>query len=501
MIVLFVSAQLMVMIMDISPTRSTGDAADADRATGGRINHLAAVPGNNQVFYAASEWGGLFKTADQGRTWSRLDGHIPVATWDVKVHPHDVNVVFATSFYDGRVNSLSGISVSRDAGVTWTRPATAIPPAGFCTAAVRRNEPSAFGIAIDNVSGSVYIGTNCGLAASTDRGTTWTYVDPTPVDLADDIWSVIVHHGGIIDLCGDDGHRRSTDGGVTWTGATATGTALPGGRCSLAVSPDESYVLFAVAGLTIYESDDGGGDWATTFANPSAQGRIPFVTTNQRGGNAFDLWFGDTRLHRANCTTTIPPVAGPRCPPSNTWAGPFTRTAGAHDDTGDLVFDSQSITNACPVLLSSDGGVYFNTLAASPACHTPAWEQPNVTPRALWLFALAGVNQAGDVNEDLYMGAQDNGTFGARDGGAASPTWVNPDCCDAFDMSPDTTRVVFTVCCNAITGAAALWIRNPGLGGARTAVNTNPPGNILGFADIDSIGLFGAGSYVVVTTA
>lgn len=34
-----------------------------------------------------------------------------------------------------------------------------------------------------------------------------------------------------------------------------------GGRCSIAVSPDESYVIFVVSGTSIFESDDGG----TTF--------------------------------------------------------------------------------------------------------------------------------------------------------------------------------------------------------------------------------------------
>ena len=80
----------------------------------------------------------------------------------------------------------------------------------------RRDEPSAFGISIDpDNPNNVLIGTNCGLAISDDRGQTWRFVDPTPSDGADDVWDVVVHHGGIIDLIGDDGHRRSSDGGVS----------------------------------------------------------------------------------------------------------------------------------------------------------------------------------------------------------------------------------------------------------------------------------------------
>ena len=480
---------------DISPDQSTGDASDPDAASGGRVNGLGRSS-NGTDFYAASEWGGLFKSIDTGLTWQRLDNHLPVATWDIEVSPIDDNRVYATSFYDGRVDSLAGINVSVDGGNTWTHPGSATPPDGFCSDA-RRDEPSAFGISVDpDDSANVYIGTNCGLAVSNDQGGTWTYIDPTPGDLADDIWDVVVHDGGIIDLCGDDGHQRSVDGGTTWT--TAAGFGLPSGRCSIAVSPDESYVLFVVAGNTPRESDDGGATW-TNMVNPSFQGRIPFVATNQRTGTGFDLWFGDIRLHRASCTT--PGIPGPggatRCP-SNTWAGPFTRSVGGHDDTGDISFNPLAPVDACPVMYSSDGGIYYNTLSASPACHSPAWEQPNVTPHALWLFAMAGADQPGSEAEDLYFGNQDTGTFASTTAGAEDPAVTNPRCCDGFDVVAESNRVLYTRCC--FGGATRLFLRNPGmLGGGQ--VNNYPPGALRAFRNIESIALFGPGQYVVATSA
>lgn len=117
-----------VLIQDINPDKSI----NLSIGSAGRVNGLASVPGNNNIFYAASEWGGLFKTADQGRTWFRLDGYLPVVTWDVEVDPSNPNRVYATSFYDGRVNSLAGINVSTDGGTTWSHPVTATPPANFC---------------------------------------------------------------------------------------------------------------------------------------------------------------------------------------------------------------------------------------------------------------------------------------------------------------------------------------------------------------------------------
>lgn len=484
---------------NISPTSSSLDPSDADGASGGRVNGLAAVAGNNTIYYAASEWGGLFKSVDSGSTWAHLPTHVPTATWDVEVDPSNANRVYATSFYDGRVVSRAGINVSLDAGATWNKPATAVPPVGFCQHASRRDEPSAFGIAVNPAnSANVFVGTNCGLARTTDSGATWDYVNPTGAGNARNVWDVVVHHGGTIDICGDDGHYRSTDGGNNWT--TAASSPLPGGRCSIAASPDEAHVLFAVVGTTIYESDDGGQTWPVTYANPSAQGRIPFLETNQRTGNTYDLWFGDVRLWRATCTTPAVPAAGgaARCNAANAWAGPFTRSAGAHDDSGAIVFDTQMADNRCPRIFSSDGGVFRNTTTVSPACHTPTWDQPTVTPTALWNFAMSGVSAAGAASEYIYHGNQDNGSFGTTNAGASPPTWTNERCCDGFAATGETTRALTTICCYSPAPATRLFRSGAGLSAPSTEV-TAPPGGLKSFQQLPSIVNFGVDSYIVLT--
>jgi photosystem II stability/assembly factor-like uncharacterized protein len=492
-------AQLTVTIKDINPNQSNN--SDPDGASGGRVNHVRVDPSNASRMFAASEFGGLFRSTDGGLTWAHLAGHVPTVTWDVRVDPTNSNKVYATSFYDGRVNSQSGINVSTDGGNTWTHPASATPPAGLCTTATRRSEPAAFGIAIDPATPShAFIGTNCGLAISLDAGVTWNYVDPTPATKANDIGDVVVHHGGIIDLCGDDGHLRSTDGGTTWT--TATSQPLQTGRCSIAVSPDESYVLFAVVGTSIFESDDGGQNWPVSYANPAPQGRVPFVAINKRSAANYDLWFGDVRLFRGTCTTPSPAAPGgaQRCNASTAWAGPFTRTVGAHDDSGSIAFAPGVTSNACPIFFSSDGGVFRNTLTTSPGCHTPAWTQPNVTPHALWNYTFAGVHRAGATAEDVYMGNQDDGPFGTTSGGAASVTWTNPQCCDAFDANGESTRGLSTVCCFG-GRATRLFLSGAGLAGAPAEINTYPAGNMRAFEQLEAIVNIGTNVYAAATTS
>ena len=76
-----------VSFTDINPNQSTLHPTDPDGASGGRVNGLASVERDPNTFYAATEWGGIYKSADRGRTWARLDGHLPVVTWDVEVLP------------------------------------------------------------------------------------------------------------------------------------------------------------------------------------------------------------------------------------------------------------------------------------------------------------------------------------------------------------------------------------------------------------------------------
>jgi photosystem II stability/assembly factor-like uncharacterized protein len=509
-----------VAITDINPNQSTLDPMDPDGASGGRVNGVASVPGDPNTYYAASEWGGLYKTVDflnAGGRWFRLESHLPMVTWDVEVNPADTKRVYATSFFDGRVDSLAGINVSTDAGTTWVKPATATPPAtGFCSNA-RRSQPSAFGISVDlDAPNNVYVGTNCGLAISNDSGTSWKFVDPTPNDPASNIWDVVVHHGGVIDVCGDDGHARSSDGGITWT----PGNLLPSGRCSIAASPHEKDVLFAAVGTNAYETDDAGGTW-TNLGTPDSrrQGRIPFVETNPRNSTQFDLWYGDVRLFRGACTSGAAAGGGLRCPmgtvgaipvpPPPTpagWAGPFTRSVGGHDDVAAILFDPTAKIDACPVLFSSDGGVYFNTSRSSPSCHTPAWEHPRVTPHAMWFWGFSGVNKPGLDNFDLYAGAQDVGSFATTNAGAASPSWVNRDCCDSFDHSASDNQILYTFCCSSGpppgVRATTLRRRGPGMAGGGAIPSTSYPtdGLLPGFKFPDTIDRFGATAYVVLTT-
>jgi uncharacterized repeat protein (TIGR01451 family) len=440
---------------------------------GGRVNGLSGVPGDPSTYFAASEVGGLFKIrilADGSQRWRHLDGHIPTLTWDVAAAPGGQRV-FATSFYEGRVDLTAALQVSTDGGTTWTGNLSAAPPT--CPAA-RANQPSGFGIAVRPGSAEVLAGTNCGLARTTDGGDHWTRFDPTPGDPAGRVWDIVALPGGRTYACGDDGLLVSPSGAAgTWTALAKPSST--GGFCSLAVSPEEAYVVFAMFGNPYLFGDlitAGGGklfqgvvafDPVTGAAtgvtwlelpNPDAsigdpKSRLPFVVTNDRS-SGYDVWAGIGNLVRGTCSTPATPPA-PTTARCTVWSDTFTDASdqqsivhNAHGDSGTIVFDSSASVDACPTLYSSDGGAYRNTLTTSPECHDPIFEGKNAGLHAFMLWGMAGVHRPGVGPEDLYIALQDNGLYSTADAGTDAPTWTHGVGADAYDVVADTNTVVAT---------------------------------------------------------
>ena len=153
---------------------------------GGRTEAFVVNPVNANIVFAATEFGGLWKSTDHGNSWSHLDA-VPLTNMqDVKFSSSDANLVIATGGYDGSIdNRGGGIWRSTDGGTTWAK----APFTNFCV-------PLSSNGALKIVMGSgmpghitVFVGTNCGLAKSTDSGATWSLLSPPGNS---QIWSVSV---------------------------------------------------------------------------------------------------------------------------------------------------------------------------------------------------------------------------------------------------------------------------------------------------------------------
>src|SRR2546428_13677779 len=61
---------------DINPNQSSLDASDPDGASGGRVNGIGRA--SSTTYFAATEWGGIYRSTDAGLTWSHVSGHVPM---------------------------------------------------------------------------------------------------------------------------------------------------------------------------------------------------------------------------------------------------------------------------------------------------------------------------------------------------------------------------------------------------------------------------------------
>ena len=485
---------------------------------GGRVHNLSAVPGDATTYFAASEVGGLFKSTDGGSSWFHLDGYLPGTAWDVAAATGGQRVV-ATSFNEGRVDLASVLQVSTDGGATWSGQ---LPAAPAGCSVNRTDQPSAFGIAVRPGANDILVGTNCGLARSPDAGDTWTRFDPTPNNAPSSVWDVVSLAGGLTYACGDDGLLVSPTGAEgAWTRLAHPSPGNP--FCSIAVSPEESNVVFAMFAFPtsygevfsagggnldqgVVEFDAGGtptGVTWLTLPNPDAsigvKSRLPFVVTNDRA-TGYDVWAGIGNVVRGTCATpaTLPSPTTSRC---SAWSATYTDSNGqlpqqAHGDSGDMTFDPTLAVDACPIHYSSDGGIYRNARANDPlTCHDPLFQGANAGLHAFLLWDMEVVSLPGADAEDLYFGTQDNGLYYSADAGKGAPTWAHAIGGDTYDFAADAAEVAASSNGGEIMagdrGFVNMTLAAPG--GTPATIRANPPLDIPEF-----IAAAGGGRFMTV---
>jgi photosystem II stability/assembly factor-like uncharacterized protein len=234
---------------------------------GGRMSAFAARPGSSTIF-AATGTGGLFKTTNNGNTWSAVFEKEAVASIGaVALSVTDTGLVWVGSGEGNGRNSSSwgnGVYKSTDGGGKWTQmgldnthdiPAMAVDP---------RNPDVVWVAALGHLWGK---NPERGVYKTTDGGKTWNAVlqlgdsvgavdlvlDPVNPDVAyaamyqrlRSAWSF--RSGGPV-----GGIYKTTDGGRSWTKLTA-GLPTQTGRIGLDIYPLNPQVLYAVI-----ESDEGG---------------------------------------------------------------------------------------------------------------------------------------------------------------------------------------------------------------------------------------------------
>jgi len=393
---------------------------------GGRAQSISLNPVDHNRILVANQFGGLWMTDDRGLTWFHVDSLGAVFATDVAWAP-DGNRVVATVGRDNAVRNGGGIWVSPSGTYQWFKPATADPPAS--PRVPTRMSAQGISFAPDDPR-RVYVGTDYGVAVSTDAGDSWSHhmLETSSRVRSDRLQNMVTSIVGLPEnravALTTSGVYRSDDGGAHWRLIRA-GLFSGGFKC-VDVSPFDSDKLFVLQDYTTLFLYESGAERWTAVSLPGGSSRGPFVRVSRVAANpsAFDIWIGaGVSLLRATCADFAAAVA--LTPTSWTSLG---RPQGIHDDSGYLGLDE----NQLPLLYGSDGGLFRPTTTDATA-----WERAGTGATGLNSFLItdvAGTNVGTGAVTDhasLYFTTQDNGIWASPDGGA---TWPNSDCAEGFHM-------------------------------------------------------------------
>lgn len=217
-------------------------------------NHVLLLGGNKST--VDSNTVGIYRSLDRGTTWSRVLAQ-PFETQDRSSLAFD-----PTQLQDGRskrayFSSLSdGLHRSDDAGASWQKISAS---------------HSDSHLAVDRVSGRLYVGNDTGFFISDDGGLTFTQTRSGSIGGVATLPSVgATLHGGIVYLTTGNTLLRSNDSGLTWSTIPTSGIPFGTGQnlSYLAVNPLKPDEILVNRTSTHYydhrafSTRDGGATWS-----------------------------------------------------------------------------------------------------------------------------------------------------------------------------------------------------------------------------------------------
>src|SRR5258706_10992423 len=250
--------------------------------TSGRVIGFAVDPGNAARYFVASASGGVWKTINNGTTWTPVfdrEGSYSIGAIALdQKNPLTVWVGTGENNSQRSVSYGSGLYRSDDGGKTWKN-------VGLKTSEHNRRiaiDPKDSNIVFVAAQGPLWgPGGERGLYKTTDGGKTWkqilkisenTGVTDVAIDPRDPdtIYAASYqrrrHMFTLIDGGPESALYKSTDAGATWNKMRAGLPTTEMGRIGIAISPVDPNVVYATIEAAdrkggIFRSQDRGGSW------------------------------------------------------------------------------------------------------------------------------------------------------------------------------------------------------------------------------------------------
>lgn len=427
------------------------DTPYTDPVVSGRVSALAVDPANASHVYLGGAQGGIWETADAGKSWAPLtDGQASLATGSLLLDPANPGTIYVGTGeenFSGDSYYGAGILKSTDAGTSWTQYCGPfcgpVAQDGYYGGGARIG-----GLAIQPGNSQVLLAAVAldfkdGIYRSTDAGNSWTQVlagnpgtsvlfDPTAPNTA---YAAL----GNSFSGGTEGVFLSGDGGMTWSAHNGSGGgALPlgnAGRVVLAMAPSQPQTLYvSIANVNdgslvgVYRSINGGVSWKNTNAPDYCTPQCSYDNVLAVAPNNPNVVYAGGAFE----TTLIRTLDGGKA-----WTTLQSAQNGGflHADMHALAFSA----DASRLYLGNDGGAYGTTQIKAAS---PVFTGLNKALELTQFYPGLSI-QPGNKNVAIG-GTQDNGTV--LYGGSA--TWNQTTCGDGgyTAIDPSSTATIYATC-------------------------------------------------------
>ena len=416
----------------------------------GRINDMEVHPTNNQIIYAGTAGGGVWKSNDAGTTFNPIFDDHSQSIGALAIDPNDPdNVIYVGTGETWTRNSVSygdGLYKSTDGGSNWKK-------LGF-----DKSERIANIIVNPKNSKEVYVAVlgalwsdsdERGVFKSTDGGETWSkilYVDEKtgaadmtidpkdPSILYVSMWEFRRTAWSFSSGGDNSALYKSTDAGKTWNKIHNGFPDGQLGRLAIAVAPSDSNILYTVIEAEdpkrkgLYRSDDAGANWKQL--------------NNDFGITVRPFYFSRITVDPRNPDVVV--KGGLSGSISKDGGKTFKSLGNMHSDIHDIVFD---INDSDRIYAGTDGGVYRSWNGGTT--------MEIVENLPLSQFYHISVDNAEPYN--IYGGLQDNGSWygpSSSSGGINAGDWNSIGGGDGFRVLKHPTKNIIY---SEMQGAENVW--------------------------------------------